>query len=252
MTSPVARLPSHSRLNRLRSAPPWLLMAALLAGAAAAPGSYAPASRVCALADARITESSGLASSSRSDEVFFTHNDSGDEPRVFAVGRNGETLTTLTVPGAANLDWEDIARGPDDHGTSCLYIGDIGDIVPLAGWLAGAGQRILQLLPINEMAPGHQSPYSAMSAMAIDPIFIRVGEVEEFVANGGEDSLSDEDRRGLDTARRAPRIEYGLVRRAKRHALSADAGLPDRPRALRTRATFVPHRLHDRDDGTDA
>lgn len=122
-------------------------------------------------------------------------------------------------------------------------IGDIGDIVPLAGWLADAGQRILQLLPINEMAPGHQSPYSAMSAMAIDPIFIRVGEVEEFVANGGEDSLSDEDRRGLDTARRAPRIEYGLVRRAKRHALSAAFDrfcnrewTPDTPRAAAFRA----------------
>ena len=39
-------------------------------------------------------------------------------------------------------------------------------------WLAGAGQRVLQLLPLNEMAPGQQSPYSAISAMAIDPIFI--------------------------------------------------------------------------------
>ena len=30
----------------------------------------------------------------------------------------------------------------------------------------------VQLLPINEMADGQNSPYSAMSAMAIDPIFI--------------------------------------------------------------------------------
>ena len=53
-------------------------------------------------------------------------------------------------------------------------IGDIGDLVPLTAWLAGAGQRVLQLLPINEMATGQQSPYSALSAMAIDPIYIRV------------------------------------------------------------------------------
>ena len=45
-------------------------------------------------------------------------------------------------------------------------IGDIGDIQPVAKWLAGAGQRVLQLLPMNEMASGQQSPYSAMSAMA--------------------------------------------------------------------------------------
>jgi 4-alpha-glucanotransferase len=105
--------------------------------------------------------------------------------------------------------------------SSSWGIGDIGDIGPLARWLARAGQRVLQLLPINEMASGHHSPYSAMSAMAIDPIFIRVDEVADFVANGGEASLSAEDREGLEAARRAPHIEYGLVRRAKHHALCA-------------------------------
>ena len=58
--------------------------------------------------------------------------------------------------------------------TASWGIGDIGDIEPITAWLAGAGQRVLQLLPLNEMAPGQQSPYSAISAMAIDPIFIRV------------------------------------------------------------------------------
>ena len=57
---------------------------------------------------------------------------------------------------------------------------------PLAAWLAAAGQRVLQLLPLNEMAPGQQSPYSAISAMAIDPIYITVPSVPEFVALGGE------------------------------------------------------------------
>src|SRR5205085_1466782 len=56
--------------------------------------------------------------------------------------------------------------------TESWGIGEIPDIAPLAGWLAAAGQRIVQLLPLNEMASGQQSPYSAMSAMAIDPIFI--------------------------------------------------------------------------------
>src|SRR5580692_6044164 len=72
-------------------------------------------------------------------------------------------------------------------------IGDIGDLAPLTAWLAGAGQRILQLLPINEIAPGQQSPYSAISAMAIDPIFIRVPDVPEFAAMGGEAWLRDSD-----------------------------------------------------------
>src|SRR5215212_3774034 len=78
--------------------------------------------------------------------------------------------------------------------TSSWGIGDIGDIEPVTAWLAAAGQSILQLLPLNEMAPGQQSPYSAISAMAIDPIFISVAAVDEWKTLGGEASLSDADR----------------------------------------------------------
>ncbi|PYR30708.1 MAG: 4-alpha-glucanotransferase [Acidobacteria bacterium] len=100
-------------------------------------------------------------------------------------------------------------------------IGDIGDLPPLAAWLAAAGQQVLQLLPINEMAPGQQSPYSAISAMAIDPIFIRVPAVPEFAALGGESSLSPDDRALLEHVRRAPRIDHADVRRLKHTALVA-------------------------------
>ena len=47
-------------------------------------------------------------------------------------------------------------------------IGEIGDIGGVARWLEAAGLRVLQLLPINETAPGDSSPYSALSAMAIE------------------------------------------------------------------------------------
>src|SRR5438034_9046456 len=98
-------------------------------------------------------------------------------------------------------------------------IGDIGDIEPIAAWLAAAGQRVLQLLPINEMAPGQQSPYSAISAMAIDPLYIRVTDIPDFAALGGESSLTADERERLEAARRAPRIDYAAVRALKRPAL---------------------------------
>jgi 4-alpha-glucanotransferase len=98
-------------------------------------------------------------------------------------------------------------------------IGDISDLEVMTAWLAAAGQRVMQLLPINEMAPGQQSPYSAISAMAIDPIFIDVAAVPEFAAIGGEASLSLDDRARLDRARRSPSIDYGVVRQLKRQAL---------------------------------
>ena len=78
------------------------------------------------LADPRITESSGLATAS-TDELVYTHNDSGDEGRFFAVGPDGRTRTAYVLPGVEPRDWEDMARGPDEQGRSSLWIGDIGD-----------------------------------------------------------------------------------------------------------------------------
>ena len=78
------------------------------------------------LADPRIDESSGLASSSSGD-VVYTHNDSGDEARFFAVGPDGTTRTAYALPGVQARDWEDLARGPDEQGRSSLWLGDIGD-----------------------------------------------------------------------------------------------------------------------------
>jgi 4-alpha-glucanotransferase len=98
-------------------------------------------------------------------------------------------------------------------------IGEIGDLAPMARWLAAAGQRLLQLLPINEMPPGETSPYSALSAMAIDPQFISIADVEDFDAIGGEPAMDAAQRARLDAVRVAPRIDYPVVRDLKCAAL---------------------------------
>ncbi len=54
--------------------------------------------------DQQIRESSGLVASSTTPGVVFTHNDSGDEPRLFAVGPDGRTQTTYTLPGVPARD----------------------------------------------------------------------------------------------------------------------------------------------------
>ena len=69
------------------------------------------------------------------------------------------------------------------------------------GW-STAGFSFVQLLPINEMADGQNSPYSAMSAMAIDPIFISPAAVPDIGALGGEASAAaGRARRAGDGAR---------------------------------------------------
>jgi 4-alpha-glucanotransferase len=100
-------------------------------------------------------------------------------------------------------------------------IGEIPDIAPLTEWMRRAELSVLQMLPLNEMAAGQQSPYSAMSAMAIDPIFLRVAGLEDFEALGGEASLAPADRDTLRTLRRSATIDYPTVRRLKQSALRA-------------------------------
>ena len=58
-------------------------------------------------------------------------------------------------------------------------IGEIGDIPAFARWLRAANQSVLQILPLNELAPSESSPYSALSAMAIDPQFISIWMMDE-------------------------------------------------------------------------
>lgn len=74
-----------------------------------------------------ITESSGIAASKCQQDVFWTHNDSGDDAFVFAINSKGEHLGTWRVTGATNKDWEAIAERKDPDGKCYLYIGEIGN-----------------------------------------------------------------------------------------------------------------------------
>lgn len=76
---------------------------------------------------AEIKESSGIAASKCQTDVFWTHNDSGDDAFIYAFNKKGEKLGTWRVTGAKNHDWEDIAQIKNANGECVLYIGDIGN-----------------------------------------------------------------------------------------------------------------------------
>ncbi|GAA2083108.1 hypothetical protein [Actinomadura alba] len=78
------------------------------------------------ISDSRVTESSGLALSTRHPGVVYTHNDSGGSAAIYAIGPDGRTRATLTVSRAYNRDWEGIAVGRDQAGPA-IFVGDIGD-----------------------------------------------------------------------------------------------------------------------------
>ncbi|HUF23199.1 MAG TPA: 4-alpha-glucanotransferase [Vicinamibacterales bacterium] len=97
-------------------------------------------------------------------------------------------------------------------------VGEFRDMGPFSAWMRDAGLSLLQLLPLNEMAPGQNSPYSALSSAAFDPLFISPDAIEAFARAGGVDALPKEARDALDVARRAPLVEFDAVRAAKRAA----------------------------------
>jgi hypothetical protein len=78
------------------------------------------------LANTDIHESSGLARSQLRHDMFWTHNDSGDCARVFAVDAHGNHIAECRIPGAQSIDWEDIASFTH-HGKPYLLIADVGD-----------------------------------------------------------------------------------------------------------------------------
>lgn len=73
-----------------------------------------------------IGESSGIALSTRDAQVVWTHNDSGDRARVFALNRIGKLVAEVHVDGAKSLDWEDMCSF-ERNGQHWLAVGDVGD-----------------------------------------------------------------------------------------------------------------------------
>ncbi|KND36626.1 YncE family protein [Streptomyces acidiscabies] len=96
----------------------------LLVGALAVPASAADDGGFT-IKDPRIKESSGLAASRRHPGVYWTHNDSGYGPQIYAVdSATGKTVATVTLRGVGTpRDVEAISIGPDNQ----IYVGDIGD-----------------------------------------------------------------------------------------------------------------------------
>lgn len=106
-----------------------LLVGLLLASCASEPGPSSgwsgpqPAGEMVEPAN---HEASGLAASRRTADVFWTHNDSGGEPVLFAVNADGSRRGAVRIAGTSNFDWEDCASF-EKAGRAWLLAADIGD-----------------------------------------------------------------------------------------------------------------------------
>jgi 4-alpha-glucanotransferase len=105
------------------------------------------------------------------------------------------------------------------HSSQSGGIGEIPDLALLGPWLGRAGLRAVQLLPVGTLPAGESSPYSALSAMAIDPVYLALSQVADYTAIGGDVRLPLADQVALRAARSATEVNYTAVRQAKESAL---------------------------------
>lgn len=103
--------------------------------------------------------------------------------------------------------------------TASWGIGELRDIEPLSAWLETAGVSELMILPLGTMPEGESSPYAATSTLAIDPIYVALDAVPDFVRAGGVEALSEAAQRALARARASSTIRHDEVRRVKHEAL---------------------------------
>ena len=97
-----------------------------------------------------------------------------------------------------------------------LGIGDVASLREFIDWAADSGFKLVQMLPINETG-GDNSPYNAISAMAIEPTTLHLapGSPEDLTRDDFDSALADVD---LARLRRGP-VKYGGVKKLKRRLL---------------------------------
>lgn len=151
-----------------------------------------PLGRDCEVVEANmalppeVPESSGLARSARDPDRFWTHNDAGNAPRIYAVDAAGQLVQQVRVTGAEMVDWEDIEVGPCG-GESCLFVGDIGD---------NDGERSrITIYRFTEPAPGAGESEPAAPLHARFPDGPRDAEAL-FVGGAGDLFVVTKGRRG--------------------------------------------------------
>jgi len=102
-------------------------------------------------------------------------------------------------------------RSEDDLG-----IGDLATLREFIDWAAGVGFKLVQLLPINETG-GDNSPYNAISSMALEPTTLHLapGSPEDLTRADYDEVIAQFNLRKLRTGG----VKYAQVRALKRALL---------------------------------
>src|SRR5213593_2246187 len=98
-----------------------------------------------------------------------------------------------------------------------LGVGDVAVLREFIDWAAEIGFKLVQLLPINEMG-GDNSPYNAVSAIAIEPTTLHLapGSPQDLTRQDFDASLNEADVSGLRGGAVRYRQDNGRKKRLER------------------------------------
>ncbi len=91
--------------------------------------------------------------------------------------------------------------------------GEFPDLIEAADLASSWGFDLIQLLPVNECG-FQESPYSALSAFALNPIYLRIADLPE-LKKTAHSGLRKESKALVDTFSRTDRVPYASVLAAK-------------------------------------
>ncbi len=92
-------------------------------------------------------------------------------------------------------------------------IGEFHDLLKLGNWCKKTGIDLIQILPVNDTG-AHTSPYSAQSAFALNPVYIRLQAIK------GMDKFNDEIENVKSELEKEDRVDYDKISDFKRSILS--------------------------------
>jgi hypothetical protein len=171
----------------------------LVTGAIALSASVAPASAAAPpgpgvdrpVTDPRIAESSGLAASPSHPGVLWTHDDSGNPPRLFALGRSGKVGAALRLTGVPDVDWEALAAFRDSAGRPLLAVGDLGDNLADRGGVEvdvvaePSELREAQVAPLLRLRLHYPDGPRDAETLLVDPVRARMFVVSKGLLGSG-------------------------------------------------------------------
>lgn len=100
------------------------------------------------------------------------------------------------------------------HSASSAGIGEFPDLLPLISWCHNIGLDTLQLLPLNDTGP-NTSPYSALSAFALNPLHLGLANLPNLYENDHLAAALKE----LQLLSQTERVDYHQIQTLREHFL---------------------------------